>query len=977
MVRPYCSSWQATQLTPPGRASCCALRHVLALCATLAALIVATPAQLNAAEVRDFVLDFESVGLVLAERDFVNTTALECLPAFESLPARGTRALRLELTSTKPDAAYTTIFNYRSKPLFDDATELAFQVWCEDRDLLVAALLIDAEGRVIATPSATPKPRQRWQRYAYPLEAEKLRRVDPESGLITDTPPENLTQPLSLYGVRLRASRAGQQSLIVDDFELRRSVEPYETVRARLNFGAATHWYAPGDVAACELTLQNLSQTLDHRLQVNIEYLTAEGRLVHKLQERVHLLPSGSDSVATQTLNVSRVIEQPGLNQIRATLAQPGWRTQPVVSGAFAVQRSNRGLPRSRKLFFGVRANLLSAPPADRTTEIALARDLGMRVTLVPIDATELRGADGDWSVAPLRALVDELIEQELGVALQISLADVPVAERPAAARALLADVIRTFGPRMTAVQVTELPARDFAALVKQRADAELGPLLLTPLIDIDQPPPTLSTDSLSNEHVRVCFAAAGAPGTAIARVAAYASRHDLPFDARALVLFSAAPLAGQGTFADALAVFRLYADAAQRDLGGVIFANLRDTNSDPRDTAGQQGLVDRRFSPRLRALGIARAARQLNSVRYDSVVLGAAPDFESALFIGAGRQLALLTPRDPNALPALFQLGQGVEGALVVTDFAGRVLPPLGAPERLIFATIPELVFVELTPETAQPAPQIAVADPWLKLPRRVYYGPDARFEVEALLPPDAQRGAVRFEKPRLAPYNAAPRRVTLSDTPARTTVQLVPVERLRGDSTLDVAVDLDTDEFSFSVLVAPRAQLNHDPELFAVAQQVGALIAGGRAKQGGLPDGAVFAALDGARLRIGVQLAEAPFAEDELLVALADDDKVLRWRITGLGPDGKLKVAGVDRDDAPAGLKVQRGPTPDGIRQCLELEVPLSLLDVASNSELRAAVRYRWGVPGGVLPPTDYYWGDPQGDPPADYRLLALPGQ
>jgi hypothetical protein len=148
---------------------------------------------------------------------------------------------------------------------------------------------------------------------------------------------------------------------------------------------------------------------------------------------------------------------------------------------------------------------------------------------------------------------------------------------------------------------------------------------------------------------------------TCAAALTAFQKAAQLPsWEPHHLWLYNADPQPGAGNLADAESVLRRYVHAAAAGVGSLVWNELRDDDTDPVHPHNLRGLVRRDFSPRATALGYSATAGLLTGFDHAGAVAKAPAAFDSALFIGGRRQVAILLPRSNRILPAVLAIDQG-----------------------------------------------------------------------------------------------------------------------------------------------------------------------------------------------------------------------------------------------------------------------------------------------------------------------------
>ena len=251
------------------------------------------------------------------------------------------------------------------------------------------------------------------------------------------------------------------------------------------------------------------------------------------------------------------------------------------------------------------------------------------------------------------------------------------------------------------------------------------------PVNDAD-PPHDIGGFVRDNPGFPLGFRTSGDATVCLRQLQAFRQRGQFDWQASYWWEHDAEPLGGAGHYSDAEAVLRDYVAAATAGIGSVVWFDLRDDDNNPANPATMCGLVQRDFSPRTSLLGYASAAGVLTGCLCVGPVAGTPEAFDSALFVGTNRQVAVLLPQPNRVLPAVVAPHSGKPGQFAVQDFERRERPMLTSSAAPLVPTIPRPLFVTLTFKQTQSEPQVDFARPWLRVPATVFCGANAPFTVE-----------------------------------------------------------------------------------------------------------------------------------------------------------------------------------------------------------------------------------------------------
>ncbi|MFO0837201.1 MAG: hypothetical protein U1D55_01645 [Phycisphaerae bacterium] len=721
--------------------------------------------------------DFEDDSVAANIAQVSNISPADCAARLAAIPARGTKSLAIDIGATAPDVTVVSDLVFRVATRFDRADRIAIFCYVNGGVVTAAIRLRDANGRLFECPPTQCGDPNRWVRLvadlaaAQPVETAKRQEqasgVDPASqptSTNADAPP--MRWPVEVVGLRVRTPRLGKQTVFFDDLEVEHLVAPGRVVRADFRLDHPTRTYEPGEVVKLGLLLENASRQRAVRAAVELSWTRPDGSVLKTQQDSANLPASGVEFRSRQTLDFSQRVDEPGLYRLSARAAVD--RNLETFESSVAVMPTNRNLPRGRDRFFGVRINLLRESLGDQLLEMEAAAEIGVQLVAIETPWRLLEPRAGAPDFERLDRLFTSTGARDF--ARMIVLTEPPdwtprdAAGVEPALSALLTALARHFGEKVRFYQPAFLGERipDAAerAAIATKALAALNAVvptaqLVLPSLDIDyatrHAPPT--TDEKSPQS---SFVFDGAPLAAMDAWRSLAERTKRAWGPGDWWELVAAPLDGPGSLDDAIQVLRMYVRAAESGVSGVVWFDLRDDGNDPLILDSQRGLLRRDFSPKTTLLGYATAAGMLGGLRYEGPVAGAPPEYESALFIGRDRQVAVLIPRLNRTLPAVLAPLQGVPGELTAQDFGRRKLPMLaaGAPPLLISSPRPQ--FVTLALPSAQPAAQIALAAPWIVAPARVLVAQDAAIAVEIRALAALRKSYVQLVLPKDSPLGS-----------------------------------------------------------------------------------------------------------------------------------------------------------------------------------------------------------------------------
>jgi hypothetical protein len=976
-------------------------RTVPALLAALALLATAPPGRADEPVVT-VLTDFEDDSTAARISHVQNVLAADCAARMTPLPARGQRSLGLEIGATTRNASIACDLRFRVATRFEQADRVASYCWLREGEIELAFRVRDALGQVFETPVQIVRARYRWVRIAADLNPAKLKPVagarastagDAEAA-VPRTP--RVVWPIEVQGYRVSTQRIGRQTVYLDELQVEHRVPTIDIIRGEFRFNEPTKIYRPGSSVGAAVVLENRSRTRAVRVSVRLGWLRPDGSVLKTQRASVNLPASGDDYRSHQAIDFSQHIDQPGLYQLVAHARAPGWTSDNLFTTTIAVTPTNRNLPRGRSAFFGVRTDLISEPLADRMLEIDLAREIGVHLLAIELPWRLIEPKAGDYQFDQFDPLIDAIRGKDMAPMITVSqppewLTAAP-GSRATSLGALLRTCVRHYGPKVSFYQCTlealgvASPAEQHELIVdlqRQATAVHADARLLSAPYPV--PPPDKQSDSApppsSPTGPYLTFQTRGDSATALADLQAFAERHQLTWQRWHWWLHTAHPLPNAGTDYEAIAVLRHYVAAASLGVAGVIWSDLRDDTADPRDPAGMRGLARRAFSPKMSLLGYTTAVGTLTGLRYAGPVHGAPDAFDSALFIGSDRQVSVLLPKPNRLHPALLAPIRGVPGELKAYDFERRPLPLLESSAPPLIKSLDRPFFVSLDLETAQPEPQLALAQPWLSVPAPIFCGRDTTFTL-AIRAPFAlgQRSFLQLLLPSDSPFESSFSARALSAQPGDDLsyeVALTPKPgRFFDTAPLTVSLSLEGRQLAPTLEVRPLADvspLKPDSQLIDPTYRIGHLTTAD--PDAATAAGTVYAAYERRRLHVAIALSDdrffppdtsgspQPATGDELLFGLALENAVhhVELRIPPAPDAPRLQPLHGTPAAALRGWRCQLDPEPPQGSRIWRLDIParsLGLSRLAPGTRFLLAARYA-DRDGHRPQPTLLHWG------------------
>lgn len=897
----------------------------LALLPLVAIVLAPTPAPAAPRETAVTVLaDFEDDSIAAAIGAVENVVESDCAVKPALIPARGQRCLAVEVGATNADSAVACELTFREATLISHAEHISAVVWIKQGTFSVAFLLRDARGQVFETARQPVREKDRWVEVRAALQQENIRRLSADSPrrgaarrrLPTAATPAEfgdhaIAWPIEVLGFRVGVAERGRQVAYVDDLQVQHRVEPHETIVGGFRFDKPTKLYQPGATVAAAVVLENRSRSRASRIAVELAWIRPDGVTLRTQQGSVNLPASGGDFRSRQAVDFSQKIDEPGLYRLLVRARESGWTQPNVFETTIAVLPSNRNLPRGRSTFLGLRSNLLREPLVDQDLEVEVARDLGAHLVAIDTPWRLIEPKRDAFEFGAVARVVDALVTRGVGVMLVLTEPPdwLPTGADAANRQALLIEALAGhFGDRVPYYQLLSRDdlRMDSAALgalqkrvttLRESVRVVAAPVAPGDLATVTAPPAT-KAESATAEWGVVTEGAVAAARQVLADAAqskgaawGHALRwtHRLP------------PLAGAGFLGDARDVLALNVDAAAAGVAGVIWFDLRDDDNDPENREALRGLLRRDFSPKAAAIGFATSVGLLTGLRYAGTVHGAPDEFESALFIGADRQVALLLPRPNRRLPAMLAPIRGVPGALSAVDFERRALPVVESAGPALIAAIDRPLAVTLAPESPQPQPQIGFSRPWVRAPRVAFCGPQSPLVIEVDPPAQLQKSYLQIVVPEDAPFDssvaARTLRGKLGDT-LRTEVVLTPRADAAWDrSQLTLRLSLEGKPLEIPIEVQPDRPLRGGGRgaLLTEEYRVAELVADGDRR---LTCSAVlYAAWEPGRVHLAVTLRDDKLVPEN---GAAGDRLLLGVAVEGGGEPIELRLP-LDEAESP----------------------------------------------------------------------------
>lgn len=813
------------------------------LLGTCAALLAAPVAAQAPVPVVTMLADFDDDSIGLAIGETTRVAPVDCHAKRVSIPARGSGSLALEIGATQPGASVVCDLSPRVATRFQQADRAGAFVWLANEKVRLAFRVRDDADVLFETATLTAGGEPRWLLVETGLGPDALKPVGGDARPVF---------PIRLVGVRVELSRAGKCVVNLDEVHVAHRVVARDSVRGDMSFDNPTRIFTPGAVVAALVNIENCSRSQTVSVACDLTWLRADGRVL-KSQRRsgIELHASSADYRSRQPIDFSLRIPEPGLYRLVARVRAAGWTAPAVFESSIAVTPSNRNLSRGRQTFFGVRSRMLYESLADEQLELDLARALGVQLLALDVPWRELQPRADVVRLARLDALIEACIARD--IAPMLCLADppewvrAPGASLPDAQASLLADLARHYGQRARLFQVVGGAADEARQL--ERAAASLRQVHA----DCVVLPRTPVGPDAATAAARL-FAVSETAADALAARDAAGTRSGCGADD--WWEFRAPPELGAGDADQAQRALRYFLRAAQAGVRGVIWSELRDRDNDPRRAEDLRGLVRRDFSPRNRLFGFAAAVGLLGGLHHVGPLTGAPPQFESAVFVGAKRQVAALIPIPGAETPALLAPVALAPGELAMED-AGRVRRPWLVESPLMVTTTSGLQFLTLQTRNAFPDAQIALSRPVVELPRLLWLATRGELALIAR-PAGAWRSSFVRVLPADGPIRGPKSAIVLSgpaDEPIRRTIELRAAAAGFQSTSITLRFSIEGRSFEVPVVVGeqvPVRRLASGTDVTDGRYRVGQL-------RGPTPDaGDVHAAFTSDELRIAFRVPD-----------------------------------------------------------------------------------------------------------------------
>jgi hypothetical protein len=899
--------------------------------------------------------DFEDDSVAVRIADVHNLLKSDCSITTTPIPARGQRALKLQIGATVRDASLGCALRFRLATPFQSADRIATYCWINGGAVRLAFRIRDAGGQLFETEPTLVDQAHRWVRVVEDVSAISLRPL----GVPDDARPPQLKWPIQIEGYRIGVTRVGRQVVFLDDLEVEHRVPDVQVVRADFRFDEPTHLYQPGSVVRAAVALENCSRTRALRLNVRLRWLQSDGTEFEREQATINLPASGSDYRSRQSVDFSQRIIEPGFYRLVARVRDARWSTDAHFETSISVQPSNRALPRGRETFFGVRANLLREPLVDQRLEIDLAREIGAQLFVLETPWSLVEPEPQHFEFEGLQEIVDQLVHRDIAVMLAVT--DPPAwlpddADERLRHQALFIEATASrFGQRVQYYEAHDISGLEpggsgsdrgshlerIRETVQQRVDATRSRAeVYAPPVSISGNPEPLR---MAAAPARLILRTSGDTREALESLERFAAKNDWSWKPTHRWMHQAKPTSDPGSLLDAVAVLRYCVRAAERGVGGIIWFDLRDDTNDPRHLEAMRGMVRRDYSPKTPLLGFASAVGMLHGLRYLGPLPGTPEEFDSYLFLGGPRQVAVLFPKPGRILPAALTPVRGVEGNFTFLDFERRERPVLRSDAPPLVVSQPRPAFLVFDMPRIDNEPQIALAPAWLRAPGTVLCGRQCQFEVQVTAPLDLERSYIRLIIPNQAPVESAfsARRVRADAgdlvrfpiTLIRTTAEsFKPFE-------ITVRFSLEGQVLDLPIRVRPVTAipaLSEDQTPHDAAYRVARLtqVNGDTLRAGTTDDGPALYAGYTAR-ELVLRITRVPnLARDAVLecgIAAPDSARPIQARVQSPWDTPELAPLHGTPAESLAGWKVRALSGDEGLRFC-ELRVPAARLGLES---------------------------------------------
>lgn len=939
--------------------------------------------------------DFEDASVAAQLTDVRQVLAADCKLTTTQIPARGQGALALEIGATAPRVSVACDLTFREPMRFPELDRVALFCWVRDAEIRIAFRLRDARGQLYETELQSVKEKLRWAQVGVAIGAAQLKRL-------TGTQP--FADPLQVQGFRVETTALGRQTVYLDDLQVVHQVSPQHLVHGTFDFDEPTRVYEPGAPIRAAVVLENRSRTAHLTVTVDLAWTRPDGSSLQAQRDLVNLPPSGVDFRSHRKLDFSQVIQSPGLYRLVARAQAPGWPASNTFATTIAVTPSNRRVPRGRSVFFGVRSNLLREPQLDQMLEIRVARDMGVNLLAVDVPWRLAEPKAQAYDFAPLQPLVTALTERD--IAPLAVLTEPPIwAAGDRAAREielirLLEALIAKFGERVPQYQLDaelfgDVPIDSMLAST-ERVRAAIRAAhprveVLPPAVHVHEAAPALDVAELlkRDPEFPLVFQTCGDTLPCLAQLEAYRQRAGFEWKASHFWQHDAAPIVGAGEFADAEGVLRHFVSAAVAGVGGLIWHDLRDDDNDLASPNAWDGLLRRDFSPKTSMLGYTTIAGLLTGYRCAGPVRGAPPEFDSALFISANRQIMALLPKPHRVLPAVLSPVADAMGDFSAYDFERRPHALLMPGENAaLVPVLPRPLFIALATKRAESEPQVRLTTPWLRVPGTLFCGRDTSFSIEIDAFRRLNRSYLQLQTPKDAPYDASLSAASLTAELGETVAEAVQLSPRAGRdfarSTLELRLSIQGSRFELPIEVCSLADIRSLARGNAVtdeAYRLGRLSAPAGARATATAE--LHAAFTAEQMQLAVVVEDDRFtplraesagalAGDQLLIRLAKADSPVRLGVrlepAQLGSQAP-RALGTTNTQAATEWNCVGAARADGSR-AFTLTIPAAALHeaaLAAGQKLLLNVQYIDDDADG-FPPAELSWSSASGGEPAE---------
>ncbi|MBP7747743.1 MAG: hypothetical protein KA383_16625 [Phycisphaerae bacterium] len=741
--------------------------------------------------------DFEDASVAAQIAEARNVLASDCRVGRVAIPARGQGSLTLEIGATTHAVSVACDLTFREPTRFSQADRVSTYCWINEGENGIAFRVRDARGQLFESPVQIVKLPHRWVPVSADLKPDKLQRV---------RGTEPLAYPLQIQGYRVTTDRLGKQSVFFDELLVEHRVRPQELIQGGFEFDEPTRIYEPGSDIRAAVLLENRSRQTALNLTVDLAWMRPDGTVLQTQRAELNLPASGVDFRSRRKLDFSQRIREPGLYRLVAQARASAWSTPNAVETSIAVTPSNRRVSRGRSTFFGVRTNLLREPELDQLLEISVARDIGVNLLALDAPWRLIEPKAGAFDFTLLDPIIP-IVSRDMATLLVITEPPEWLPPDPAARvqplNALITALAGHFGERLVRFRLEAAAVGQATLAAQLEAVAALRARLAEthPKIDVLPPPIRVAADApdfdlaafaRANPHLPLGFETTGDSTTSLRALEAFRAQTGLEWHPSYWWSHLSEPLIGPGHFSDAEDVLRHYVRAARAGVATLTWFDLRDDDNESAEPATRRGLIRRDFSPRTPLLGFASAAGILTGHRCSGPLPGTPDAFESALFIGVKRQVAVLLPHPNRLLPIALVPVSTSPGDFTVQDFERRSRTVVTSSAPPLVPTIPRPLFLTLALKQAETEPALTLAPPWFRVPATVFYGTNTSFELELDAPRNLQGSYVQLRLPKPSPLAASASAVAMRGAAGDTIRQVITLTPQPGEPPRPVELTL-----------------------------------------------------------------------------------------------------------------------------------------------------------------------------------------